>query len=168
MLFIKIGYRLVIYFHRWSNFYYYCFTYSVLMLRVLSANRNWYLNFLVHTTKDGFKKLQSTSFSEKVVMHLAKPYVDKGHHLFMDNFYNSVSLSNHLLRRKTKLTGTLRSNTKTVISSKLTKGQSISQRQGSVVVSRWKDSRVVLMITTAHKHEIIPLKNKRSRKDEAN
>ena len=121
------------------------------------------MDFIVHTTKDGFKNLQGTSFSEKVVMHLVKPYLDRGHHLFMDNFYNSVSLANHLLRRKTKLTGTLRSNRKgnpkTVISSKLKKGQSISQRQ-SVVISKWRDSRDVLMITTAHKHEMVPVKKR--------
>ncbi len=101
------------------------------------------LNLLIHTTKDGFKNLPGISFSEKVVMHLVKPYLDKGYHLFMDNFYNSVSLSNHLLRRNTKITGTLRSNRRgnptKVISTKLKKGQSISQRHGSVIVSKWKD-----------------------------
>lgn len=41
-----------------------------------------------------------------------RQYLNKGHHLFMDNFYNSVGLSKILLQCKTHTTGTLRSNRK--------------------------------------------------------
>jgi len=40
------------------------------------------------------------------------PYLDKGHSLYMDNYYNSVTLSNVLLNKQTHVTGTLRNNRK--------------------------------------------------------
>ncbi|KAE9528698.1 hypothetical protein AGLY_012273 [Aphis glycines] len=43
-------------------------------------------------------------------LRLMAPYLNKGHHLFMDNYYSSVNLSNLLLKHKTNTTGTLRSN----------------------------------------------------------
>ena len=123
------------------------------------------LNMLVHTTKDGFRSLLGESFTEKVVMGLAEPFLDKGYHLFMDNFYNSAPLANKLVTRKTHVTGTLRNNRrgnpKKVVSAKLAKGASISQRQGSVMVSKWKDKRDILMLSTAHKHEMVRVKNRR-------
>jgi len=46
------------------------------------------------------------------VFRLLEPFIDKGHTIFMDNYYNSVCLSNQLLLRKTYITGTLRNNCK--------------------------------------------------------
>ena len=45
-------------------------------------------------------------------MKLMKPYLDKGHGLYMDNFYNSVGLSELLHNRKTHIIGTLKTNRK--------------------------------------------------------
>jgi len=39
-------------------------------------------------------------------------YLNKGFSLYMDNYYNSVTLSNTLLDLKTHTTGTLRKNRK--------------------------------------------------------
>lgn len=41
-----------------------------------------------------------------------EPYLDKGHELYMDNFYNSVDLSKKLLFHKTHTIGTLRKDRK--------------------------------------------------------
>lgn len=45
-----------------------------------------------------------------LVLRLLQPYINKGHELFMDNFYNSYGLSEKLLGLKTHTTGTLRVN----------------------------------------------------------
>ena len=37
---------------------------------------------------------------QKIVMKLMQPYLDKGHRLYMDNFYNRVSLSELLHNKK--------------------------------------------------------------------
>jgi len=56
-------------------------------------------------------------------------YLDKGHSLFMDNYYNSSNLAHSLLQRKTYYTGTLRNNrknnSKEIISKKLKTGESV-------------------------------------------
>lgn len=60
------------------------------------------------------KNVENTSSSKvnDLVLRLMRPYLNKGHHLFMDNFYNSITLSKILLENKTHTTGTLRSNRK--------------------------------------------------------
>lgn len=50
--------------------------------------------------------------TERIVMKLLQPYLLKGHHIFMDNFYNSVELSKTLLGLRTHTNGTLRKNRK--------------------------------------------------------
>ncbi|KAG5864001.1 hypothetical protein JTB14_007635 [Gonioctena quinquepunctata] len=62
-----------------------------------------------------------------VVLHLLEDYLDKGYTLYMDNFYNSVTLTNLLTTRKTYVCGTLRNkrkgNPRDVVHRKLKKGE---------------------------------------------
>lgn len=82
----------------------------------------------------------SKSKLEDLVLRLMQPYLDKGHHLFMDNFYNSIGMSNTLLSRKTHSTDTLRPNRKGVckemVREKLKKGQHIWKRQNNIYISK--------------------------------
>lgn len=100
---------------------------------------------------------------ESLVLRLLEPFLDKGHHVVMDNYYNSVSLSNKLLCRKTHSTGTLRSNRtnnpKAITSKKLKKGEHKWLRKGKVYVSKWKDKREVLCITTKYHPQLIQVMN---------
>lgn len=101
---------------------------------------------------------------DNIVLTLMKPFLNKGHSLYMDNFYNSVTLSNILLEKKTHTTGTLRSNRrgnpKEVTTKKLKRGDHIWRRNKNVYVSKWKDKRDVLCLTTKNHPKIIPSKNK--------
>lgn len=66
---------------------------------------------------------------DKIVMKLMNPYLNKGHILCMDNFYNSIHLSEMLLSYRTHTIGTLRRNRKQnpheIINKKLKKGDHI-------------------------------------------
>ena len=77
---------------------------------------------------------------QSLVFRLLSPFLDKGHHAIMDNYYNSVPLSNKLLKRKTHTTGTLRSNRrgnpKEITNKKLKKGEHKWLRKGKVYVSK--------------------------------
>lgn len=53
-----------------------------------------------------------TSKIDSLVLRLMDPYLDMGHSLFMDNYYNSFNLFKKLLDRQTHTTGTLRNNRK--------------------------------------------------------
>ncbi|XP_047028874.1 piggyBac transposable element-derived protein 4-like [Helicoverpa zea] len=107
---------------------------------------------------------ESESKTEKLVMRLMRPYLLRGHHLFMDNFYNSVKLSLKLLDLKTHSTGTLRSNRKenpkNIANKKVKKGEHVWARKGKVYVSKWKDKRPVLMITTKVHPSLVEVRNR--------
>ncbi|XP_056645839.1 piggyBac transposable element-derived protein 4-like [Diorhabda sublineata] len=102
---------------------------------------------------------------ESLVMRLMQSYLNKGHHLFMDNYYNSLPLSNKLLSKKTHVTGTLRVNRKglpqEITRRKLRKGEHVWRRQNQTYVSKWKDKRDVLCLTTAYHPSMINTANRR-------
>lgn len=51
-------------------------------------------NDLIQTTPSKTSKIDS------LVLKLMSPYLGKGHNLYMDNYYNSVTLSNILFLKK--------------------------------------------------------------------
>lgn len=59
---------------------------------------------------EGLEGVAGQSFSEKVVVYLLSSLVNKGYHLFTDNFFTSERLAKYLIARRTLLTGTLRPN----------------------------------------------------------
>lgn len=99
-----------------------------------------------------------------IVCKLMADYLDKGHVLFTDNYYNSVTLTEKMTERSTYIVGTLRSDRKRnpleVVKKKLKKGEHEWRRSGSVVVCKWKDKRDVLMISNMHKVEMVPVTNR--------
>lgn len=78
--------------------------------------------------------------STSVVLSLMDGFLDIGHALYMDNFYNSVSLAKELTLRSTYICGTLRSNRKgnpkELVKQKLKKGEYSWKRSESVVVCK--------------------------------
>jgi hypothetical protein len=108
----------------------------------------------------------SQSHTEYVVNKLMENHLYKGHSLYMDNYYNSVDLAHKLLEKKTYCTGTLRSNRKKnptdVIKKKLNTGESISKyTKDGVCVTKWKDRREVLTISSEYNGELIEATNRR-------
>ena len=51
---------------------------------------------------------------ERVVLTLAEPYLDKGYHIYCDNFFSSPALAYNLLLRDTYMIGTCREKRKGV------------------------------------------------------
>ncbi|KAJ6634963.1 hypothetical protein Bhyg_13545, partial [Pseudolycoriella hygida] len=115
------------------------------IMEIITSATNAYARELysrpVHTSRKSPKGHDSISddpvgTTQKIVETLMAPYFDRGHHLFMDNFYNSVTLSEYLLSKKTHVTGTLRANRRhnprEVIEAKLRKGEHIWSRKKEV------------------------------------
>ena len=78
----------------------------------------------------------------------------------MDNFYNSVGLYELLHNRKTHIVGPLRTNRKdnpkSITPKKLKKpGEACWMRRGPVFVSKWKDKREILMLSTKLHHRMV-------------
>lgn len=122
------------------------------------------VNILIYAGK-GTVTDENKGHAFAVVEKLMENYLDKGHTIYMDNFYCSVKLGEFLNSRQTHMIGTLRSNRKEnpkyVTSKKLKKGESIWKRKGHITVGKWRDKRDVLVISTKHKFEMILAKNRK-------
>ena len=92
------------------------------------------------------------------VFNLIDRYRNQGYHLFMDNYYNSVSLAIELYESGVHVSGTLRLVRGAPQCLKkyghnqnlLQRGQSDWRRKGPVFVICWKGTRLVPMITTSY------------------
>jgi len=117
------------------------------------------LDIIIYTgsTTEYKKTDPSLGISGAVVNTLIKPYLNRGHKLFIDNWYSSPSLANYLHKRKTNVTGTVRKNRKGMpaLSAKLKVGQTESQHTKNMLVVRWKDRRDVFMLTTQFEDKMV-------------
>jgi len=66
----------------------------------------------VYCGKEVDNMLNVGNVGSSIVMELAKPYLDNGRTIYVDNWYSSVELAELLQARKTYLVGTLRQNRK--------------------------------------------------------
>ncbi|XP_064641940.1 piggyBac transposable element-derived protein 4-like [Lineus longissimus] len=57
-------------------------------------------------------EIAELNVSEQIVVHLMRNYQNKGHNLFIDNYYSSPSLATFLSDRDTSVCGTIRTNRK--------------------------------------------------------
>lgn len=123
---------------------------------LLTESSGIVLNMLIYT--GALDDLGGRGHAANVVLHLMRNYWDKGHSLYMDNYYNSVTLARQLLEKNTYCTGTLRVGRKEtpedVKKAKLRPGESVHRYGGNVCVGKWKDKREVLYITTEHENTL--------------
>ena len=99
-----------------------------------------------------------------LVIDLLKNLKNKGYFVFMDNFYNSVKLSQELINAGIHSCGTLRLNRGASKSlqekaKNLKTGEIVSEKIGNVNIIVWQDKKTVPMITTYHDNhnETIPV-----------
>ncbi|CAK1592332.1 unnamed protein product [Parnassius mnemosyne] len=133
---------------------------------VLTTADGYVLNIIMYSGAENIEANERRT--DKLVLRLMRPYLLKGHNLFMDNYYNSVTLSEKLLDLKTHTNGTLRKtrkdNPKEIVQKKLQKGQHVWARKGKVYVSAWKDKRDVYMVTTMDHPALIEVTNRFGKK----
>ena len=80
---------------------------GILMYSFADSDTAYMLKFEVFTGKS--KKQEESTFATKaVVLRMIEGYLDKGHILFLDNYYTTIDLCNYLYTRKTGCIGILR------------------------------------------------------------
>lgn len=128
---------------------------------LLCESKSGYVwNFLIYTGKGTVigNEFRELPVSSQVVMNLAKPLLNKGYCLTMDNFYNSPQLADLLISYKTDVYGTLRATRKDVPKSlretRLQHGETISYQRGKLLVMKWKDKKDICLISTVHNTEM--------------
>lgn len=97
---------------------------------------------------------------EGTIFHLLSPYLGLGYQVFMDNYYNSVKLSQKLYEQKTTTCGTIRVNRGFPADlkeqqKKLGKGEMTFRRHDNVLMLTWMDKRAISMVSTIHSASMV-------------
>ena len=94
-----------------------------------------------------------------VLLKLLEGLENRGHHVYMDNYYSSPSLFQNLRRLGFGACGTVRTNRRGVpeeIKAKLQKEVIVSKMiDNDVLALKWMDKRPVAMLTTVHDDSIV-------------
>ncbi|XP_013391250.1 piggyBac transposable element-derived protein 4-like [Lingula anatina] len=127
-----------------------------LKLFMISESVTGYVcNLKVYTGKE--KEGSDNGATHDVVLSVTSPFLNKGHHLYMDNYYTSVPAFQELLRRSTPACGTVRANRKGLpntvnakfpVVKELKRGDSIHMYKGSLTAVTWKDKKTVTLLTS--------------------
>ena len=92
-----------------------------------------------------------------VINKMGARFLDKGHHLYFDNFFSSVKLAADLLEKKTYSCSTIRVNSEgwpedqrkaQMNLKKMKKGEIHFHRDGNLVATVWRDKRAVAVLST--------------------
>jgi hypothetical protein len=124
------------------------------------------LHFIVYTgAQTEMESIPKLAVSSGIVATLMKPYLNKGHSLYTDNYYTSPTLSAFLFDCKTDSCGTVRLNRKCmpVLQKKLIRGQTESLASHKMHTVKWRDHREVIVLTTMQGDVMVTL-NKKDRK----
>jgi hypothetical protein len=95
--------------------------------------------------------------SGSIVMTLMNSYLDKGHTIFIDNWYTSPILFEKLHYRRTGACGTVRSNRAGLptFPSKLQKDKQTFQHTNILLALKWRDKQDVHMLSTIHVPDMV-------------
>ena len=132
------------------------------MFMVSEAEAGYICGFEVYTGKDSKHDDAECAKTTSTVMDLLDSIklLDKGYHVYLDNYYNSPELIKKLLDRKTHGCRTVRKDCeglpKAVSKAKLTKkGQKVLHRKGNHLTLKWKNKRDVYILAGIHKADSV-------------
>jgi len=93
-----------------------------------------------------------------IVVELLQKYLDKGHTLFVDNWYSGVPLFEYLHSRKTNCCGTVKPNRSGLEKrpKKLGPGEILAKNNGTLLYLSWMDKKLVNMLSTFHDDLQVP------------
>ena len=132
------------------------------LFEVSDAKTGYVVAFEVYCGKNGTRIVRDANVLDpectvttKTVMGLLKKgnLLEKGHHVYMDNYYSSPELFLELHFKETFACSTCRSNRKnmpeSVTKAKLKKkGECVFRRNGPLLFLKWKEKKDVTMLST--------------------
>ncbi|KAJ8353490.1 hypothetical protein SKAU_G00210570 [Synaphobranchus kaupii] len=98
------------------------------------------------------KSVEGLGVPGSVVMTLLAPHLGKGHVLYVDNWYSSPMLFQHLLHQGTGACGTVRLNRRGMptFPKKMKRGEVTFRENVTQLAVKWQDKRDVNFLTTVH------------------
>lgn len=125
--------------------------YGIKVWMAADSSNGYVLNFSVYLGSEGEnRRLYGLGYD--VVMNMARPFLNRKHHLYFDNFFSSPVLLDHLLAQQTYACSTVRSTRQGLPPCAKTKlrnaGQTITRQRGSLLFTKWHDKRDVAFLST--------------------
>ena len=127
-------------------------------LWVLADSSNGYtVDFNVYIGKAAGQNVSVNGLGYDVVMNLMQPFLNQGYHLFVDNFYTSVTLFKDLFAQGVLATGTIMETRREFpVTLKNSKKWAKGRERGSMrwerdppcLALQWVDNKVVSVLTT--------------------
>ncbi|GFO08037.1 PiggyBac transposase uribo2 [Plakobranchus ocellatus] len=90
------------------------------------------------------------SVTSKTTVALMKSFLNKGYHLYVDNWYSSVPLLEYFHSHKTMCTAKANCVPKQLKTRKTAKGETVAFSKGPVLAQKIEDKRTVYMLTTGN------------------
>jgi len=93
-----------------------------------------------------------------IVLTLMNEYLNKGHTVYVGNWYTRPALFSHLFANKTNACDTVKANRKgmPVMNKKLKAGEIESKASKNLLAIKWHDKRDVMLLSTMHTNEFAP------------
>ena len=95
-----------------------------------------------------------SSTTHGLVLGLTKDYLGRGHKIYMDQYYSSISLFQELYAKQTVAVGTCMANQKglpkDLVKQRLPRGGGVSCTDGALLALKWRDKHDVLVLSTKH------------------
>ncbi|CAF1034879.1 unnamed protein product [Didymodactylos carnosus] len=132
--------------------------FGVKLFILCDCHTGFIMNFIIYTGQQTEVKLdKELGMSGSIVMTLMNSYLDKGHVVFIDNWYTSPILFEKLHYRRTSACGTARSNRAGLptFPSKLQKDKQTFQHTNILLALKWRDKRDVHMLSTIHVPDMV-------------
>lgn len=133
---------------------------------MLREDTGYTFSFKIYTSRENVApQAQELSLSERVVVDLMQPLLQKGYHLYIDNWYTGLPLYRYLHHHRTLVCGTIHNNRKgfpeQVNSAKLRRDEQIACRSDELLALKFKDKKDVYMLSTIHDHSMVHRPNRR-------
>ena len=127
--------------------------FGIKLFQLVDCETKFILHFIVYTgsTRE-YQVIPGLGLNGSIVMELMQGYLNKGHHLYVDNWYTSPALFELLRRNKTGACGTVRKNRKGLpaLTTKLKRGESQYCHTDILLALKWQDKKEVYMLSTIH------------------
>ena len=123
--------------------------YGIKVWMAADSSNGYVLNFDVYLGKEGtHRRIYGLGYD---VTKLIRPFMNKNHHVYFDNFFSSTTLLEHLEANKTYACATVRCNRKDLprcAKEKLRPGQKVVSQKGNVMFTKWHDKWDVSVLST--------------------
>lgn len=116
------------------------------------SSNGYVLNYDVYLGKEANQRSRIYGLGYDVVTKMIRPFMNKNHHVYFDNFFSSVKLLEHLESNDTYACGTVRVNRTDLPPCAKDKlraaGEKVVRQKGKVVFTKWHDKRDVSFLST--------------------